>query len=177
MRIELVNYHRDLLLNRLIASAVLPRPLRWRALRAAGLDVARSSIAPGIFFGSTRVRIGSRTHVNYGCFFDAMDWITVGNDCDIAMQVLLCTSTHEVGPSRRRGGMSKHAPISIGEGTWIGARATILPGVTIGPGCIVAAGAVVTADCDADSLYRGVPARKVGPASLAMMSGLSQGGP
>jgi maltose O-acetyltransferase len=37
----------------------------------------------------------------------------------------------------------------------------VLPGVTIGAGCAVAAGAVVTADCEPDGLYAGVPARRV----------------
>lgn len=38
---------------------------------------------------------------------------------------------------------------------------TILPGVIINDGCIVAAGAVVNKDCEANSLYAGVPARKI----------------
>ncbi|WP_335644172.1 acyltransferase [Arthrobacter crystallopoietes] len=44
---------------------------------------------------------------------------------------------------------------------WIGARATILPGVTIGPGAIIAAGAVVTKDCEPHTLYAGNPAKPV----------------
>ena len=49
-------------------------------------------------------------------------------------------------------------PISIGEGCFIGARATILKGVTIGSGSVVAAGAVVTRDVPPGCLAIGNPA-------------------
>ena len=49
-------------------------------------------------------------------------------------------------------------PISIGEGCFIGARATILKGVTIGSGSVVAAGAVVTRDVPSGCLAIGNPA-------------------
>ncbi len=42
---------------------------------------------------------------------------------------------------------------------WIGAKATILSGVTIGENSIVAAGAVVTKDIPPNMVVAGVPAR------------------
>ena len=45
---------------------------------------------------------------------------------------------------------------------WIGARATVLPGVEIGDGAIVAAGAVVTEDVNRFEIVGGVPARSIG---------------
>jgi acetyltransferase-like isoleucine patch superfamily enzyme len=51
------------------------------------------------------------------------------------------------------------ASIVIGQNVWIGAHATILPGVTIGDGAIVAAGAVVTKDVPGNTIAGGVPAR------------------
>jgi acetyltransferase-like isoleucine patch superfamily enzyme len=44
---------------------------------------------------------------------------------------------------------------------WIGAAATILPGVTIGENAVVAAGAVVSRDVPANSIVAGVPAKVV----------------
>jgi acetyltransferase-like isoleucine patch superfamily enzyme len=38
-------------------------------------------------------------------------------------------------------------PVVVGDGSWLGARSAVLPGVTIGPGCVVAAACVVTGDC------------------------------
>ncbi|EMA06582.1 acetyltransferase (isoleucine patch superfamily)-like protein [Haloarcula vallismortis ATCC 29715] len=49
-------------------------------------------------------------------------------------------------------------PITVGNDVWIGARATVLSGVTIGNGAIVGAGAIVTDDVDPYSVVAGVPA-------------------
>lgn len=53
------------------------------------------------------------------------------------------------------------ASISIGNDTWIGARAIIVDGVSIGDGAIVCAGAVVTKDVPAFAVVGGVPARLI----------------
>ena len=55
----------------------------------------------------------------------------------------------------------ERAPVRIGDGTWVGARAMILPGVTIGKRVVVAAGSVVTRDVPDDSLVAGNPARVI----------------
>jgi acetyltransferase-like isoleucine patch superfamily enzyme len=47
----------------------------------------------------------------------------------------------------------------IGKNVWIGANATVLPGVTIGDGAIIAAGAVVTKEVPANVIVGGVPAK------------------
>lgn len=154
-------FFRDAVLNTAIASAVLPRPLRWRALRAYGLDVSRSKISPDVWFGSSRVTIGEGTFINYGCMFNTSAPITIGRNCDIGMRVTFVTSSHEVGPASRRAGTATAAPISVGDGSWIGANVTVLPGVTIGEGVVIAAGAVVTSDCEDHGVYGGVPARRI----------------
>jgi acetyltransferase-like isoleucine patch superfamily enzyme len=48
--------------------------------------------------------------------------------------------------------------ITIDTNVWIGAAATILPGVTIGADSVVAAGAVVTHDVPPATVVAGVPA-------------------
>ncbi|WP_275959789.1 DapH/DapD/GlmU-related protein [Arthrobacter sp. StoSoilB5] len=83
------------------------------------------------------------------------------------MNVTFATSSHEVGGPSRRAGAATSAPIVVGDGSWIGAGAVILPGVNIGAGAIIAAGAVVAKDVKAHSLYAGVPARKIRSLSTA----------
>lgn len=53
------------------------------------------------------------------------------------------------------------APVIIGEGSWIGERCCILPGVTIGKKCIIGSGSVVTKSIPDYSIAVGNPARVV----------------
>ena len=58
-------------------------------------------------------------------------------------------------------GRPKMPKTIIGADCWLGARSTIIAGVSIGDGVIVAAGAVVTRDVDANTIVAGVPARPI----------------
>ena len=51
--------------------------------------------------------------------------------------------------------------VEISDDVWIGANATILPGVKIGQHCVVAAGAVVCSDVPAHCVAAGVPAKVI----------------
>ena len=73
--------------------------------------------------------------------------------------VIIITDDHEIGPPWHRCGDRVARPVVIEDGVWIGARVTLLPGVTIGRGSVVAAGAVVNKDVPPNTLVGGVPAR------------------
>jgi acetyltransferase-like isoleucine patch superfamily enzyme len=51
--------------------------------------------------------------------------------------------------------------VRFGRGCFVGANATILPGVTIGDGAVVGAGAVVVVDVPPWHVVGGVPARVI----------------
>lgn len=85
--------------------------------------------------------------------------ITIGKNCNIAMNVTFLNSTHEIGSSEKRAGKYVPMPIIVGDGCWIGANSLIMPNVVIGNGVIIAAGSVVTKDCESNCLYGGVPAK------------------
>lgn len=74
---------------------------------------------------------------------------------------MFCSSTHKIGSEKKRAGDAVGNPIYIEDGCWIGARSLILPGVTIGKGTIIAAGSIVTKNCEPNSLYAGIPAKKI----------------
>lgn len=139
-------------------------PARTRLLRLAGCDVSTQTTVLGrlSILGGRRSRdlltIGSGGFVNVGLTIDLTDRVTVGDRVSIGPDVLVLTSTHARGPHERRAGMLVSAPVTVGSGCWLGARSTILPGVTIGDGSIVGAGAVVAHDVPANSLAMGVPA-------------------
>ena len=52
-------------------------------------------------------------------------------------------------------------PVGIGERTFVGVGATILPGVTIGDDCIIGAATLVSKDIPSGSLAVGVPAKVI----------------
>ncbi|WP_055046095.1 DapH/DapD/GlmU-related protein [Devosia sp. A16] len=102
--------------------------------------------------------IGSNVFINQGCHFMDMGGISIGDDVMIGPKVNLVSAGHPTDPCERRNGIVKK-PITIGNNVWIGAAATILPGVTIGDNAVVAAGAVVSRDVPANTIAAGVPAR------------------
>ncbi|MEU4777185.1 sugar O-acetyltransferase [Micromonospora sp. NPDC023633] len=88
---------------------------------------------------------GERVFINQGCFFLDYGGITVGDRVMIGPRVTLSTAGHPVELDERYDFIT-HAPIVIEDDVWIGAAATVTPGVTIGRGSVVGAGAVVARD-------------------------------
>lgn len=152
---------RDVFVNWLAASPLLINPVRALLLRMYGIRVPSHGIRPLCFFGGRDIWIGEGSFVNYRCFFDGSAPIRIGRNCGIGMEVLFCTSGHDIAGPAERAGHVHPKPITVGDGCWVGARSVLLPGVTVGDGCIVAAGAVVIGECMPNGLYAGVPARRV----------------
>ncbi len=159
---------RHLRMNALAAAFWMPRPLRYLLYRAAGIRTETPNIFPGVSFrGPGPVAIGKGSFVNTGCIFEASGPISVGRDTHLAMEVMLITSDHPFSPGEGFSHLPERMPIVIGDRCWLGARVTVLPGVTIGDDVVVAAGAVVTSDCAPGGLYGGVPARRIRDIDLA----------
>lgn len=101
-------------------------------------------------------RIGKRVYINHACTLLDMGTITIEDDVLIGPKVNLISEGHPVAPEDRKSLIVK--PVTIKRNAWIGAGATILPGVTVGENAIVAAGAVVNKDVPANTIVGGVPA-------------------
>ncbi len=105
------------------------------------------------------ITVGRGVFINAGCCFQDQGGISVGDETLIGHQVVLATLNHDLDPARRANMTALQ--IVIGKKVWIGAHATILPGVTIGDRAVVAAGAVVTKNVPADGIVAGVPAKPI----------------
>jgi len=103
--------------------------------------------------------IGERCIINANVSIDTTGPVTIGNDAGIGHHVVIITADHEIGPPSSRAGALDPKPVSIGDGVWLAARVTILPGVTIGPGSVVVTGALVRRDVAPHCVVAGVPAR------------------
>lgn len=119
---------------------------------------------PGGTYGGalSRVQLGRQVFINYGVSMFGAGGIRIGDNVSIGPRSVIMTGTHEIGTSDRRAKIPSYfVPVSIGDGSWIGANVTIQGGVTIGRGAIVANGAVVVSDCASNGLYGGVPAKLI----------------
>lgn len=103
------------------------------------------------------INIGKNVFINFDCTFLALGGITIEDDVLIGPKVSLITENHPLNPKLRNGLIGK--PIHIKKNAWIGANATILPGVTIGENAVIAAGAVVSKDVPDDVVVGGIPAK------------------
>ncbi|MEU2669370.1 DapH/DapD/GlmU-related protein [Streptomyces sp. NPDC007164] len=95
-----------------------------------------------------------RVFINQNCTFLDYAGIRIGERVMIGPKVTFITSGHPVDPEERRLYLTG-APIDVAENVWIGAGATILPGVSIGRDAVIAAGAVVADDVPPASLVTG----------------------
>ncbi|WP_184547339.1 sugar O-acetyltransferase [Mucilaginibacter sp. FT3.2] len=124
-----------------------------------GSELDSSSTIFGPFYTNFGqfITLGKHVFINHACSFLDIGGITLEDHVLIGPKVNLITENHPLDPTERRGMLCK--PILIKRNAWIGAGATILPGVTIGENSIVAAGAVVSKDVPDNSIVGGVPAK------------------
>ena len=105
------------------------------------------------------LHIGENVFINSGCCFQDQGGIYIGDNCLIGHQVVFATINHDFDSTKR--GSMYFKPIHVGKNVWIGAHATILPGVNIGDGAIIGAGAVVNKNIPANCVAVGVPAKPI----------------
>ena len=127
--------------------SILPCKLRRYILRMAGIDISKTAVVcSGVVFQSPNVHIGDNTLINknshiYSDFSkDKAFQVYIGNNVKIAFDVCIATPTHTIGTFEKRCGNAEHRGVVIEDGSWIGMRATILPGCTVGKGCVVGGG-------------------------------------
>jgi maltose O-acetyltransferase len=162
LRLDAAGAVRRLRRGPLVTGPLVPQALRRRLLARGGVRVHRGvSGLERCWAQTSQLTLGADTYVNAGCWFEGDGRIDVGEHCLLGPEVLVLTSTHGRGEGGGIARAAEHRPVRIGDRCWIGARATILPGVTIGDDVIVAAGAVVANDCEAAGTYGGVPARRI----------------
>lgn len=103
------------------------------------------------------ITIGENVFLNTGCTFQDRGGIAIGDGTQIGQNVVLCTLNHGISPDKRH--ITYPFPVVIGKNVWVGANATVVPGVTVGDNAIIAAGAVVTKDVPENAVVGGVPAK------------------
>jgi len=143
--------------------------LRAPWLRLLGAHIGRGTILHDVRFfnlyrrGLAGLELGDECFVGDECLLDLAEGIRLERQVTFAERVLVLTHTN-VGYADHP--LQAHfpavaAPVVVEQGSFVGAAATLLPGIRIGARSFVAAGSVVTEDVPAGALVAGVPARVV----------------
>lgn len=139
--------------------------IRYALLKTLAKEVGDNvSVHPDVYlFKLHNLSIGNNVSIHPLCYIDAAGGIEIGNDVSIAHNSSIISFNHQYDdlsiPIKDQELEKK--PIIIGNDVWIGAKATILAGVTIENGSVIGAGAVVTHNVPKRSIVAGVPARVI----------------
>jgi putative colanic acid biosynthesis acetyltransferase WcaF len=145
----------------LLRCSIIPSSvLRVHLLRAFGASIGRGVIIkPGV-----RVKypwllgIGDHSWLGEDCWIDNLALVQIGNNVCVSQGAYLCTGNHDW--SDPAFGLIVR-PITLADGSWVGAKAVICPGVELEENAIAAAGGVVTLSIPAGEIHAGNPAKLV----------------
>lgn len=113
---------------------------------------------------SANVTIGNNCYIGTNFSILAGANVVIENEVLIASNVLITSEDHGMNPESEIPYMNQPLickEVRVGEGTWIGEKVSVLPGVRIGRKCIIGTNAVVTKDIPDYSIAVGIPARVV----------------
>lgn len=133
--------------------------------RAGGITIGNGSTIHmhARFYNPHHIRIGKDSIIGEGIVLDGRAPLTIGNHVDIASEVMIYNSEHNIESEHFAATETVvQEPVVIEDYVFIGPRAIILPGVTIGKGAVVGAGAVVTKHVEPYAIVGGVPAKVIG---------------
>ena len=110
-------------------------------------------------WGGHHVHFGDSVYANTNLTLVDDGHIYIGSKVMFGPNVIIATANHPIETSLRDRGLQYNKDVHIGENSWIGAGAIIVPGVTIGKNTIIGAGAVVTKDIPDNVVAVGNPCR------------------
>lgn len=132
-----------------------------------------------VLSGGSGLRIGSHIHIAVGACFFAGSGIELADFCQVAAYCLLLSESDDfsgrslIGPQipmEYKPGYKRGRPIVLDRHVTLGAKCTVLPGVTMREGSIAGAHSLISADCDPWTLYAGTPARRIRERSRDMLA-------
>lgn len=102
-----------------------------------------------------KLTLGDNCWLGEHCWIDNLDYVVIGSNVCISQGAMLLTGNHDYTEASMP---YRNAPIRIEDGAWIGAQATVCPGVTAHMQSILTVGSVATKDMDENCIYQGNPA-------------------
>lgn len=135
--------------------------IKRKLLILAGNKIGEGTKIVGPVFYTQPFEVGRNCWLGRNFTIYGDGYVSIGDNCDIAPEVVLLTGGHEIGGRNRRAGNGQTYSIQIGDGVWIGARSTIGRNSVISNGSVIAACACVMSFVEQDILVGGVPAELI----------------
>lgn len=133
------NRTRKKIANRL--SCVFEKAIHPSSIISSSVNIDEGTVVMAGVIINAETNIGKHCIINTGA---SIDHECVINDfVHIAPHSTLCGNVH------------------VGEGSWVGAGAVVIPGIKIGKWCTIGAGAVVIHDVPDNAVVAGVPAKVI----------------
>lgn len=129
-------------------------------LRAFGAKIGAGVVMkPGVNIKSPwLLSIGDHCWIGENVWLDNLVPISIGAHVCVSQGAYFCTGNHDWSDSAFG---YKLGEIHVEDGAWVGARATLLPGVRVGSHAVIAGGAVLAREALAYTIYAGNPAVEV----------------
>ena len=108
-----------------------------------------------------KLHIGNNVTILRGVTLDYSGGLDIEDNVTISFDTYVLSHMHDIANPLKRSGKPIPKKTIIGNGAWLGARCTILGGVTIGAGAVVGAGSLVTKDIPCNQVWAGVPAKMI----------------
>lgn len=163
---ELATITATALKNQDILQQLNSRPASQREIRHVLNDVTGQKIDDSVEIRlpirsdyGANLKIGKQVFINSGAMFTDLGGIELEDKVLVGPNVTIISVNHPLDPAKRHGVELK--AVLIKENAWLGANATILPGVTVEENAVVAAAAVVSKDVSANTVVAGVPAKVI----------------
>ncbi|RCW90247.1 WcaF family extracellular polysaccharide biosynthesis acetyltransferase [Winogradskyella arenosi] len=112
-----------------------------------------------------KLQIGNHCWIGESVWIDNLDKVTIEDHVCVSQGALLLCGNHNY---KTTSFDLFTAPIHLKEGSWVGAKASVAPGVTLESHAVLSLGAVATKNLDPYSIYSGNPAVKVKSRQIKM---------
>lgn len=160
-----------LILQALLVSSFQPSSwLRIQTLRLFGARIGLGVVVkPGVRVKFPwKLEIGEHSWIGESVWIDNLTNVVIGSHCCVSQGVYLCTGSHDW--SLETFDLIVK-PISLKDGTWLGAFARVAPGVVAGENAVLSIGSVATSDLEASMVHSGNPAKPIKPRVMVPTAG------
>lgn len=131
--------------------------------RFAGITVGPGTkiVGPIKISSECKLYIGDECWIGYSLTVYGNGSVRIGDNNDFGPDIVFLTGSHKIGGTQRRAGSGLTYDFEVGNSNWVGAKVVFINGIHAGNANVFGAMSLINKDCDDDSVYVGVPGKKI----------------